>query len=109
MILGFMGSRYQDNPLPRLWLRLRSRAPRRNRARSKPVAFLAASFLQQDQRVVGKGLLQAREEEGGVSTERNFALSAYRDGSGRAVPMHWMNEDCFLELVMPFTGEEARC
>jgi len=40
-------------------------------------------------------------------TERNFALSAYRDSTGRALPMHHVTKDGFVFLAMGFTGKEA--
>lgn len=40
-------------------------------------------------------------------TERNFALSAYRDSTGRALPMHHITKDGFMFLAMGFTGKEA--
>lgn len=39
-------------------------------------------------------------------TERNFALSDYRDASGRAVRSMNMTKDGFVFLVMGFTGVE---
>lgn len=40
-------------------------------------------------------------------TERNFALSEYKDGSGRKLPMWEMTKDGFMFLVMGFTGKKA--
>lgn len=40
-------------------------------------------------------------------TERNFALSAYKDSTGRALPMHIVTKDGFMFLAMGFTGKEA--
>lgn len=40
-------------------------------------------------------------------SERNFALSEYRDASGKANPMYVMTKDGFSILVMGFTGETA--
>lgn len=40
-------------------------------------------------------------------TERNFALSEYRDSTGRAVRAYNMTKDGFVFLVMGFTGKEA--
>lgn len=41
-------------------------------------------------------------------TERNFALSSYRDSTGREMPMYRMTEKGMTELTMGFTGELAR-
>lgn len=40
-------------------------------------------------------------------TERNFALSEYKDSSGRILPMHEMSKDGWMFLVMGFTGAKA--
>ncbi|MPX98223.1 hypothetical protein EHW61_16480 [Salinivibrio sp. VYel6] len=40
-------------------------------------------------------------------TERNFAPSEYRDGTGRNLPMWKMTKDGFMFLVMGFTGKKA--
>ncbi len=40
-------------------------------------------------------------------SERNFALSEYRDASGKANPMYIITKDGFSILVMGFTGETA--
>lgn len=41
-------------------------------------------------------------------TERNFALSAYRDSTGREMPMYRMTAKGMTELTMGFTGEQSR-
>lgn len=41
-------------------------------------------------------------------TERNFALSAYRDATGRELPMYRMTAKGMTELTMGFSGEQAR-
>lgn len=40
-------------------------------------------------------------------TERNFALSEYRDSTGRRLPKYIITQDGFSFLVMGFTGKEA--
>lgn len=40
-------------------------------------------------------------------TERNFAFSAYKDSTGRALPMHHITKDGFMFLAMGFNGKEA--
>ncbi|MET3892776.1 Rha family phage regulatory protein [Bosea sp. OAE506] len=40
-------------------------------------------------------------------TERNFALSAYRDSTGRELRAYDLTRDGFVFLVMGFTGREA--
>ena len=41
-------------------------------------------------------------------TGRNFALSSYRDSTGREMPMYRMTAKGMTELTMGFTGEQAR-
>ncbi|MDZ7868814.1 MAG: Rha family transcriptional regulator [Rheinheimera sp.] len=40
-------------------------------------------------------------------TERNFALSEYKDSTGRMLPIFEMTKDGFMFLVMGFTGKAA--
>jgi Rha family phage regulatory protein len=40
-------------------------------------------------------------------TESNFGLSAYKDSTGRALPMYQITKDGFMFLCMGFTGKEA--
>lgn len=40
-------------------------------------------------------------------TERNFALSSYKDASGKSNKMQYMTRDGFTILVMGYTGEKA--
>lgn len=40
-------------------------------------------------------------------TERNFALSEYKDSTGRTLPLWEMTKDGFIFLVMGFTGKQA--
>lgn len=40
-------------------------------------------------------------------TERNFALSSYKDASGKTNKMQYMTRDGFTILVMGYTGEKA--
>lgn len=40
-------------------------------------------------------------------TERNFALSAYADTTGRSLPMYHLTRDGFMILVMGYTGAKA--
>ncbi|MCR0998649.1 Rha family transcriptional regulator [Serratia rubidaea] len=40
-------------------------------------------------------------------TERNFALSAYQDPTGRTLPMYQITKNGFVFLVMGFTGKKA--
>lgn len=40
-------------------------------------------------------------------TERNFALSEYKDSTGRTLPMYEMTKNGFVFLVMGFTGKQA--
>lgn len=40
-------------------------------------------------------------------TERNFALSEYKDTTGRKLPMYYITRDGFMFLAMGFTGKEA--
>lgn len=40
-------------------------------------------------------------------TERNFALSEYRDSTGKSNPTYVITKDGFSVLVMGFTGEKA--
>lgn len=40
-------------------------------------------------------------------TERNFALSNYKDSTGRALPKYIITQDGFSFLVMGYTGKEA--
>lgn len=40
-------------------------------------------------------------------TERNFALSSYKDASGKSNKMYYMTRDGFSILVMGYTGEKA--
>lgn len=40
-------------------------------------------------------------------TQRNFALSAYRDSSGKTNKMYFVTRDGFTMLVMGYTGEKA--
>ena len=41
-------------------------------------------------------------------TQRNFALSSYRDTTGRELPMYRMTAKGMTELTMGFGGERAR-
>lgn len=40
-------------------------------------------------------------------TERNFALSSYKDASGKSNKMYYITRDGFTLLVMGYTGEKA--
>lgn len=40
-------------------------------------------------------------------TERNFALSDYKDPTGRTLPMYQITKNGFVFLVMGFTGKKA--
>ncbi|ECG1717480.1 peptidase [Salmonella enterica] len=40
-------------------------------------------------------------------TRLNFELSEYTDSTGRKLPMYEMTKDCFVFLVMGFTGKKA--
>jgi len=40
-------------------------------------------------------------------TQRNFALSEYKDSTGRKLPLYEMTKDGFMFLVMGFTGKKA--
>ena len=40
-------------------------------------------------------------------TERNFALSSYKDASGKSNKMYFMTRDGFTILVMGYTGEKS--
>ena len=40
-------------------------------------------------------------------TERNFALSAYADPTGRSLPMYHLTRDGFMILAMGYTGAKA--
>jgi Rha family phage regulatory protein len=41
-------------------------------------------------------------------TERNFALSSYKDSTGKPNAFYEMTEDGFLSIAMSFTGKEAQ-
>lgn len=43
----------------------------------------------------------------GFSAERNFALSEYKDETGRSLPMYELSRDGFTLLAMGFTGKKA--
>lgn len=40
-------------------------------------------------------------------TERNFALSEYKDSTGRKLPMYYMTRSGFSAIVLKFTGKRA--
>ena len=57
-----------------------------------------------------RSIEQITAPTGGVSaefTERNFALSRYKDASGKLNPEYLMTKDGFAILAMGFTGKKA--
>lgn len=54
------------------------------------------------------GMHKSEHPEVVAHTGRNFALSSYRDSTGREMPMYRMTAKGMTELTMGFTGEQAR-
>ena len=54
-----------------------------------------------------KDVLKAIRNKGELFTERNFALSIYKDSTGRKLPMYLLDRDFTTFLIMGFTGSKA--
>ncbi len=69
-----------------------------------------ARFFEKNHRDVLRSIHSMLEPDSGFSTdftERNFALSSYRDSSGRSLPCYALTRDGFTALAMGFTGKKA--
>ena len=54
-----------------------------------------------------KDVLKAIRNKAELFTERNFALSGYKDSTGRKLPMYLLDRDFTTFLIMGFTGSKA--
>ena len=54
-----------------------------------------------------KDVLKAIRNKSELFTERNFALSIYKDSTGRKLPMYLLDRDFTTFLIMGFTGSKA--
>lgn len=69
-----------------------------------------ARFFEKNHRDVLRSIHSILEPDSGFSadfTERNFALSSYKDSSGRSLPCYALTRDGFTALAMGFTGKKA--
>lgn len=68
-------------------------------------SLYVAKFFEKEHRDVLRAIrnLDCSEE----FTERNFALSKYKDSTGRKLPCYQMTRDGFVFLAMGFTGKKA--
>lgn len=69
-----------------------------------------ARFFEKNHRDVLRSIHSNLEPDSGFSadfTERNFALSSYKDSSGRSLPCYALTRDGFTALAMGFTGKKA--
>lgn len=69
-----------------------------------------ADFFEKNHKEVLRDIRKVIAPESGLSkvfTERNFALSSYKDSTGRKLPCYLMTRDGFTMLVMGYTGKKA--
>ena len=69
-----------------------------------------AEFFEKNHRDVLRNIHSILDADSGFSkdfTERNFALSSYKDSTGRTLPCYALTRDGFTALAMGFTGKKA--
>ena len=73
-------------------------------------SLIVAQMFEKRHADVIRAIENITDPESGVSkefTERNFALSKYKDATGRKLPCYDIAKDGFAFLVMGFTGKKA--